>query len=215
MAKQIIKRANRILTNNFLGNMGTQTVGNATQNHFRGNIENTHTSLAATVALLPGHFPTWGVDVTADGPAVNAVVHSHDKSELTKAGHVVDAIWDDATIPFNGAQIRMAPADPVFTIRSFREYIKHNALLMTSMTLHANDVDAYGGNLKVQKTNPFNRPAQIPIELNKFFNVDQFQDNKINVSFEDDILEFSDDVLIELIVPSNSKVGVTFRFAAA
>ncbi len=208
MKKRILNNANKVLTNNFTGKMSIiQNVGIATQNKFRGNIQNTHATSAATVALLPGHYPTAGVSGTT--------IHYHDKSELTKAGIVVDAIWDDATVSFasDTGNIVMSPADPTFTIRSFRKYIELNPMIVTSMTIHANDVDAYGGNLKLKKTNPFNVPAEIPVELDKFFSTEQYQDNKIDIDFSGDEVEISDDVLMLLVVPAACTVGVTMRFA--
>jgi hypothetical protein len=205
MTKTILKRSNKILTNNFLGNMGN-LVGNATQNKFRGNISNTHKTNAATVALLPGHYPIIGIS--------GSTIHHHNKSELEKAGHQVTTIFDDASVPHSDDQgnVVMSPADPRFTIRSFVEYIRNNAMIIQSMTIHADNPEAYGGNLKIQKTNPFNRPAEIPVELDKFFNTSQYQDKKIDIDFTGDELEISDDVLVTLVVPKDSNVGVTMRF---
>lgn len=210
MAKQILKRANKVLTNNFLGTMAIQTVGNATQNKFRANIDNQHANAAAVVAITPGHLPTIGIS--------GGAVHYHDTSELKKAGHSdVTTVLDDATVSFSDGttegNIVMSPASPSKTIRAWRKYMEFNPMILSSMTLHADDINTYGGDLLIQKTNPFNRPTEIPVELDKFFSTSQFQDGKIDIDFTGDELEVSDDVLIKLIVPAACKVGVTMRFA--
>jgi hypothetical protein len=216
MNDKFLKRVNNTLTNNFLGEMSTtQNVGIAIQNKYRANIKN-NAAQAVIIALFAGHYPVIGLDktVNAAGALTDVSLHYHDTGELTKGGTFVNAILDDATVPAPGdTTIVMSAADPTFTIRAFREYIRLNPMYLTSMTIHADNVDAYGGNLKLQKTNPFNRPSEIPVELDKFFEVSQFQDGKINIDFTGSEVEFSDDVLVLFVVPANSNVGVTFRLA--
>ncbi|MDR0602719.1 MAG: hypothetical protein LBG80_00270 [Bacteroidales bacterium] len=194
---------------------GTQNVGIAVENKFRANIKNDNTS-AVTVALFSGHYPTLGLTTTSASGALTSVkVHYHDISELTKAGVSVTTILDDDTVKGpNDQNIAMSAADPNYTIRSFHEYIKLNPMILTSMTIHASNPTAYGGSLRLQKTNPFNRPSEIPVELDKFFDVSQFQDNKINISFVGSEIEVADDLLMTFVVPGGSEVGVTFRFSA-
>jgi hypothetical protein len=213
MKAKFLKRVNNTLTNNFMGST-TQNIGIAVQNNYRANINNLNTQ-AITVALLPGHYPTIGIDKTpASGALTDVKLHYHDTVELAKAGVSVTTILDDATVMGPSDQnIVMGAADPAFSIRSFREYVKLNPLMITSMTIHSSNPDAYGGKLRLQKTNPFNRPSEIPVELDKFFNVDQYQDGKINIDFTGSEVEIADDVLMLLVIPAQCNVGVTFRFA--
>jgi hypothetical protein len=222
MKKSEILNKISLLTNNFTGgkNMGAS---NATQNKFKANINNTSSTHACTVALLPGHYDTIGVistvtQATTEPYAVSAItnkIHYHDTSELTCAGVVCNTVLDDVDateVSYQGGYIIMTPFDSAYTINSFRRYVMHNPMILKSMTLHSASTSAYEGNLKIQKTNPFNRPAEIPIELDKFFDTKQFQDGKIDIDFSEDNLEIADDVLMLLVVPASVSVGVTFRF---
>lgn len=211
--QNFLKRVNKHLTNNFMSTV--QNVGVAVENKFRANITNQNTS-SATIALFPGHYPVLGLTTTTASGAITSVkLHYHDTDELKAAGIAVSTVLDDATVPGpNDQPIAMSAADPIYTIRAFREYIKLNPMILTSMTIHANNKDAYGGSLRLQKTNPFNRPSEIPVELDKFFEVSQFQDGKINISFSGSEIEISDDLLMLFVVPGSSAVGVTFRFSA-
>lgn len=219
-----LKRSQQILTNNFNGQNNTiMSIQNATQNKFKANIKNSATNKSATIALLPGHYDTIGVVTTlsqADATPfavsnIVSTVHYHNLTELTCAGVVAHTVLDDVEateVAYGNGYIIMTAADSAYTINSFRRYIERNPMILKSMTLHSSTTTAYEGNLKIQKTNPFNRPTEIAVELDKFFLTDQFQDGKIDIPMEADNLELSDDVLMLLIVPAGVTVGVTFRF---
>lgn len=219
----ILKRSKLNLTNNFNTVNTMETVQGATQNKFRANIQNSSSTHSATVALLPGHYDTLGIINTitqaATEPyavsAVTSAIHYHSTTELACAGVTANTVLDDVSateVSYQGGYVIMTAADSAYTINSFRRYIERNPMILKSMTIHSSTTTAFEGNLKIQKTNPFNRPAEIPIELDKFFSVNQMQDGKIDVDFSKDNLELSDDVLMLLVVPASTTLGVTFRF---
>lgn len=220
----ILKRSQLNLTNNFKKDNTMNTVQGATQNKFRANIQNSSSTHAATIALLPGHYDTLGIingeiEQSATEPyavtKITSTVHYHSTTELTCAGVVAHTVLDDVSateVSYQGGYIIMTAADSAYTINNFRRYIERNPMILKSMTIHSSTTTAFEGNLKIQKTNPFNRPAEIPIELDKFFSTMQMQDGKIDIDFSKDNLEISDDVLMLLVVPASTTLGVTFRF---
>ncbi|MDR1458712.1 MAG: hypothetical protein LBI60_00635 [Bacteroidales bacterium] len=193
------------------------TIVNALDNRFSSYIKNTHTSKAAILVIFPGHYPTIGLDVKKEGANVTDVKwHYHDLTELNSAGFSVTTVLDEATVAFpdNVGSVVMSSADPMFSIRSFRNYVNNSQQVMTSITIHSDNPAAYNGSLRLQKTNPYNRPQEIPVELDRFFDTSQYQDNKIDIDLSGNEIIASNDFLMTLVIPPGASIGLTLRFAA-
>ena len=210
---EVLTLASKNLSNNFKGQkeeiMSTLA---ATANKFRADIANTGTS-AVNIAIIPGHYRVDGIGMLG---GTEPFIHYHDLTELKKAGIIVQAVLDDGDQTVTGGgTVTCTPSDPAFSIRSFLEYIKFNPMLVQQMSIRSpkGDVGVYANNLKLSKTNPFNRTEEIPISLERFFSVEQYQDTRIDFSMIETGLAISQDLMMILTIPANSSLGIDLYFA--
>ena len=126
-------------------------------------------------------------------------------------GYPVDVVLADETVAFNDPTrtLTMSASDPSVKIEDFLNYIKTNPTPLKGMTIIASDKMAFETSMKVAKLNPFGREKEEQIDLGRFFNKFQNQDDRIDVSFTGSELELSDDLLWTVNVPA----GVTMDFS--
>lgn len=124
-------------------------------------------------------------------------------------GYPVDVVLADETVAFDGKNLVMSASDPSVRIEDFLNYIKTNPTPLKGMTIIASDKMAFETSMKVAKLNPFGKEKEEQIDLGKFFNKFQNQDDRIDVSFTGSELELSDDLLWTVNVPA----GVTMDFS--
>jgi hypothetical protein len=144
-------------------------------------------------------------------------LHYHNKQAFVDAGIYVDAIVDDANWVFDGdaGNIIVSATEPTKRIRDFLEYIKSFTRRVTRMTIHSPNIDAYNRSLKFQQLNPFNDAQRIPLDLNQYFDVEQYHDCKINLDFSDVLgggWELTPDLLLLMTVPAKANVTIDFFF---
>jgi len=217
MRNKFLSLAEKNLTNNFIGGKKMAATGNladAFQNKFSLKITTTATT-PRVIAILPSYFKTLGIGMEGS-PAV-PVPHYHNKQAFVDAGIYVDAIVDDATWVFDGdtGNISVSATEPTKRIRDFLEHIKSFTYTVNRMTIHSPNIDAYNRSLKFQQPNPFNDAQRIPLDLNQFFSVEQYQDSKIDLDFSNVVgggWQLTPDLLLLMTVPANANVTIDFFF---
>jgi len=115
----------------------------------------------------------------------------------------------DETVLIDGKNFVMSASDPSVKIEDFLNYIKTNPTPLKGLSIIASDKMAFETSMKVAKLNPFSREKEEQIDLGRFFNKFQNQDDRIDVSFAGSELELSDDLLWTVNVPA----GVTMDFS--
>ena len=218
MSNPILQLANKNLSNNFTGdnnmNSSIADLTAAIGNKFGMTVKST-ASTNTLIGVLPSYFKTLGLD--ASGPALQ--LHYHNRQALLDAGIRVDAIVDDGQWNFDGVaagwsdgDVTIYGTDPSKKIRDFLEYIKYYTRSIDKILIHSPNIAAYQGSLRLQQPNPYYDSQRMPLDLNQYFRVDQYQDNKIELDFSGITLDVTPDLLMLVPVPANSTVSIDFFF---
>ncbi|HPX58981.1 MAG TPA: hypothetical protein PLL02_00955 [Bacteroidales bacterium] len=170
-------------------------------------IENTSAE-AVKVAVIPApYLPRDGYDFTPEGNVITR--HFKDKTELTKAGLVCDAILDDGTVATN---VKVTAAKSTASVRNFINNIVTNPRGLKSMLIVSNNASAFNGEVELRKVSPFGLGKAETIELNKFYDPYQNATDRITVNFWENELELTDDLFMAITVPAGATMDITFRF---
>lgn len=206
--------------------MNEEHISKAIRNQFKFKIEN-NLNKTVRVALIPAYLQKMNaitetkevvVGIDDDGEAITEEikliksVHYASPELLVNKGYPVDVVLADETVKvgLNATDtIVMSASDPSVRIEDFLNYIKTNPTPLKGMTIIASDKMAFETSMKVAKLNPFGREKEEQIDLGRFFNKFQNQDDRIDISFTGSELELSDDLLWTVNVPA----GVTMDFS--
>lgn len=206
-AKQrLLLSVERNLTNYFTGqNKTTMNFNDKLQFNLKNNDQNS----SATVALATGNIPVRGLVsvIDKDKGECNTLIHYHDTSALVRAGYPVDVVLDDMTdaevveggIKF-GEKSQANPQPCIFiqsvdsslSIRHALDFLKLNPRFIKSITINTNNKALYSASLSVCSINPFHRENERSFNLNDYYSVNQYQDDKVVINFQPEQLEWND-----------------------
>jgi hypothetical protein len=203
--------------------MNEEHISKAIRNQFKFKLVN-NTNKTVRVALIPAYLQKMNVitknvevviSVDDDGKVItdeikviSGVTYASPELLVNK-GYPVDVVLADETFAYNEGTLTMSASDPSVRIEDFLNFIKTNPTPLKGMTIIASDKMAFETSMKVAKLNPFGREKEEQIDLGRFFNKFQNQDDRIDVSFTGSELELSDDLLWTVNVPN----GVTMDFS--
>lgn len=206
--------------------MNEEHISKAIRNQFKFKLTNT-SKTTIRVALIPAYLQKIGVKtskidvvvkVEADGTAktekitiLEGITYSSPELLVNK-GYPVDAVLADETVAINDGSIVMLASDPSVKIEDFLNYIKTNPTPLKGLSIVASNKMAFETSMKVAKLNPFGREKEEQIDLGRFFNKFQNQDDRIDVSFTGSELELSDDLLWTVNVPANVAMDFSLYF---
>ena len=209
--------------------MNEEHISKAIRNQFKFKLEN-KSGKTVRVALIPAYLQK--IDAITENKEVVVSV-DFAKSEVKKEevtiiksvtfssplllvnkGYPVDVVLADETVVIGVGDkisdtLAMSASDPSVRIEDFLNYIKTNPTPLKGMTIIASDKMAFETSMKVAKLNPFGREKEEQIDLGRFFNKFQNQDDRIDISFTGSELELSDDLLWTVNVPA----GVIMDFS--
>lgn len=206
--------------------MNEEHISKAIRNQFKFKLAN-NTGTTIRVALIPAYLQKMnaettnldvvvaidydGVNVKPDFRRITLIDRATYSSPelLVNKGYPVDVVLADETVEFDGKTFVMSASDPSVKIEDFLNYIKTNPTPLKGVSIIASDKMAFETSMKVAKLNPFGREKEEQIDLGRFFNKFQNQDDRIDVSFIGSELELSDDLLWTVNVPA----GVTMDFS--
>lgn len=206
--------------------MNEEHISKAIRNQFKFKLAN-GTGKTVRVALIPAYLQKMNAKVTELKVVVGAELNNGElklkfdeivKLEaitysspelLVNKGYPVDVVLADETVEFDGKTFVMSASDPSVKIEDFLNYIKTNPTPLKGVSIIASDKMAFETSMKVAKLNPFGREKEEQIDLGRFFNKFQNQDDRIDISFTGSELEISDDLLWTVNVPA----GVTMDFS--
>ena len=203
--------------------MNEEHISKAIRNQFKFKIVN-DAGETVRVALIPAYLQKMNavteekevvVGKDEDGNLITEKIAipkslSYSSPELlVNKGYPVDVVLCDETFVTDEGTLVMSASDPSVRIEDFLNYIKTNPTPLKGMTIIASDKMAFETSMKVAKLNPFGREKEEQIDLGRFFNKFQNQDDRIDISFTGSELELSDDLLWTVNVPA----GVTMDFS--
>lgn len=167
------------------------------------------TDVPQRVALLRGYFDTLRV-VPGEAGAVKKVYD--DVTELQKNGfNVVAVSFDGEKANVKGELgIVFGSGDPNVTIEAMHRYLQTNPQMLRQLKIVANDQDAFDSDLVLTKASPLGNSAPVRIPLLGFFKEDQYQSDRITIDFNQNEVELSDDLVVEIVVAANAKMTFTF-----
>lgn len=201
---QIMRRANKVLTNYFSKEMALK---NAIADRLNFSIKN-GMERSACVALACGHLPVTGI-AAKDG---NYYIHHHDTSRLTKLGFPgIDAIMDDAT-PAEGdgfvvknlsgeeeGKIKVMATDSSQSLEAVKSYLSRSWRWIKSITINTNDAGLFeSGVLSFGSYSPFHRETPRDVNISRYFSVNQYQTGKIVIDYAQGEVQWNDDLLFFL-----------------
>jgi hypothetical protein len=157
------------------------------------------------LAVIPAYYDTLGL--------ASGALHYHNVAALNNAGAQVQAVIDEGTWPLpDDSNITIHSTDTTKPVRDLLAYLKHYPQYLGKMIIHSANQQAYNNALKVSYANPFNDAERKPIDLNQYFDVDQFQDGKIVLDFSGVDFPVTPDLLMTMVIPAQSTVTVDLFF---
>lgn len=209
--RDIIKQSEKILTNYFTGNMDKQ-LRTALGDKFQFKITNQLQSSAIRVAIATGNVNTLGVDTVSN----KAVLHHHDVAGLVREGHPVDTILDDSTVSVtvNGetGTVAMSTLDSSRSISHTRNHLRLNPRWIKKITISASSTNVYQSSMVIATLSPFKQTPEEVIDLNQYYRVDQYQNDKIEMEFAREQLQWNDDLFMAINLPGGSWAQMTIEF---
>lgn len=209
--------------------MNEEHISKAIRNQFKFKLAN-ESGKTIRVALIPAYLQKIKaeatkldvvVDVKEDGEIVTEEITklqgiTYSSPELlVNKGYPVDVVLADETVEIDdgkNGKIVMSASDPSVRIEDFLNYIKTNPTPLKGLSIIASDKMAFETSMKVAKLNPFGREKEEQIDLGRFFNKFQNQDDRIDVSFTGSELELSDDLLWTVNVPAKVTMDFSLYF---
>lgn len=209
--------------------MNEEHISKAIRNQFKFKLAN-GTGKTVRVALIPAYLQKMNAKVTELKVVVGAELNNGElklkfdeivKLEaitysspelLVNKGYPVDVVLADETVEFDGKTFVMSASDPSVKIEDFLNYIKTNPTPLKGVSIIASDKMAFETSMKVAKLNPFGREKEEQIDLGRFFNKFQNQDDRIDISFTGSELEISDDLLWTVNVPAGVAMDFSLYF---
>ena len=210
--RQIIQRANKVLTNKFTGQM--EVLNNVTTPRFSFSIQNLSSSASQDVAIFSGILDTTEQIINAqiEGNTYYTVMEAIN-TMLSNAGYPVDAVL--ATLPANthdSQTIVMAPADNTKSIEAFKRYFRTNAHFVKNITIVANSADGFNSTINFcNKMYPYKKSAINEIDMSKFYTVNQYSQRKIEIPFAEGEMEISDQLWLDINIPAGETFKITIE----
>lgn len=180
------------------------------------------------IALATGHIDVEGFDVVSNptydsedpDPAVPQFLiekHMHNTENLAREGYAVDTVLDDAEIRLADSKsdrpvIIMACVDSSKTIRHAKASLMQNFRWIKKITLAANSTAAFQASMSIATLSAFHKENERDIDLNDYFSVQQFQNDKIVMEFEHGELQWNDDFFWALNVPTGVTEQISVEF---
>lgn len=193
--RALLGRAEKELTNYFTGK--TEITMNF-NDKLQVKLINTSTTKSASVALAAGGAPVLGA-VKGNGDAIR--IHHHETEALNRLGFAVDAILDDLTPEEEAAggvlfgtteRLFMESVDANLSVAHALEYLKNNPRYIRSITIQTNNKAIFTSAIEVCTVSPFHREAARSFNLNDYYSVNQYQDDKIVIPFTAEQLQWND-----------------------
>lgn len=186
---------------------------NAITDKFQFSIKN-NGDRAVRVALATGLIDVEGIDLVTDDKEENlsAVRHFHNVENLLAEGYQVDTVLDDASVKLDNKSVVMATVDASKSIRHAKRSLSRNFRWIKKVTIAATSTAAYQTSMSIATLSPFHKENERDIDLNDFFSVQQFQNDKIVMNFAHGEFQWNDELFWALNVPAGVTEQISIEF---
>lgn len=186
---------------------------NAITDKFQFSIKN-NGDRAVRVALATGLIDVEGIDLVTDDKDENlsAVRHFHNVENLLAEGYQVDTVLDDASVELDNRSVVMATVDASKSIRHAKHSLSRNFRWIKKVTIAATSTAAYQTSMSIATLSPFHKENERDIDLNDFFSVQQFQNDKIVMNFAHGEFQWNDELFWALNVPAGVTEQISIEF---
>lgn len=177
---------------------------------FQFSINNGLQNSAIRVAIATGNLPIDGIDGQKNE------IHHHNTAALIREGHPVDTILDDDTVALTigseSGNVAMSTIDSSKSIAHARAHLAANPRWIKKITISASNTTVYQSSMSVATLSPFKQTPEEVIDLNQYYRVDQYQNDKIEIEFAGGQLQWNDDFFWAINLPKNTSVQITVEF---
>lgn len=216
----LYSQAKEVLTNYFTGKITKTMKTRNISDKFMFSIQNGtagSTSNAVRVALAAGNVDTVGFDIAkSSGEVTGITMHHHNPAALNNEGYHVDCILDDAavTVSVNSESrtVTMATVDGSKTIRHALADLSRNFRCVKQITIAASSTRAYMTSMSIASLSPFHKENERDIDLQSFYKTTQYQNDKIEIPFQQGELQWNDSLFLALNVPGGVTEQITIEF---
>jgi hypothetical protein len=179
---------------------------------FKFTVENKNAEDKA-IALLPGFFNTDRLHMVEGAPNTGYILKDSG-IEITSAGYAVDSVVDDKNSALADAvynNIICTPGNPQFSIRSFREFVKEQPLVLQGMTIQRlNDVSVFDQTIRIIEASAIEKIGEDFLSLQDYYSPNQYDSTKIVMEKLGLLLNFQ--TLMIMTIPAGAKVAYSFNF---
>lgn len=182
------------------------------------------------IALATGHIDVEGFETSVnpeydpespseDVPEFLTVKHMHNTANLAREGYAVDTVLDDAVVTLKDAipgskhaDVMMACVDSSKTIRHAKASLMQNFRWIKKITIAADSTAAFQASMSIATLSAFHKENERDIDLNDYFSVQQFQNDKIVMEFEHGELQWNDDFFWAINIPTGVTEQISVEF---
>lgn len=114
------------------------------------------------------------------------------------------------------AGVTATAQDSTKSIYSLLNFIKLNPTRVTGITIQSNVQTQFDKVIRYSQVSPVRNLGERTINLTEYFDVRQFQNNKVDVNLmaRDEVLHFDDQTVIVLTVAANSSLTINLKLGA-
>lgn len=208
----IAKLGNKVLTNYFSPTMIKQ-LRTATGDKFQFSIANGLASKSIRVAIATGNICVDEVETPEDKPSI---LSHHSVAALVREGHAADVVLDDATVDLTiggvSGSVVMGCVDTTHSVYHTKEHLSKNSRWIKKITIAASSTTAYQTSMSVATLSPYRQTPEEVIDLNQYYRVDQYQNDKIELEFDREQLQWNDDFFWAINIPGGVTEQITVEF---
>lgn len=208
-------KTSKSLTNYFSSPM-SNILKKVTGDKLQFSITNGFADKSIRVALATANIPVEGVSAEEKNSVMVYAIHNHNTAALAREGHAVDTVLDDMnvalTIDGTSATVAMGTVDSSKSIQHAKRSLALNPRWIKQITIAANSTRAYETSMVVATLSPFRQTPEEVIDLNQFYKVEQYQNDKIEIPFAEGQLQWNDSLFMALNIPADVREQITIEF---
>jgi hypothetical protein len=174
------------------------------------------------VTLIPPVAPAT-VPTLIGGPGANnkPAIRYCDGTELNAAGVICDCVLTDGPTTndpilayTDGGNLNcyITAQGLTYRIEDFLNFAKHNPCRIPQITIQASNISAYEKTLTIKQMSPFKDLGSTPLHLTNFFQVTQYQPNKIIVTTPK--LQLDNQTVMLMDIDPGITVIITYKIGA-
>lgn len=173
-------------------------------------IENTDTSNAVKLCLLPGVYNT--MKMTQDPTSKEVVVSFSDPAALNAAGYAADQVADDAKFDPN-ATVQVAGVGRVM-FRDFLNTVQRVGATVNKIIIQnkVQDQDIFDQQIEIAKTVIGAKGGMDFITLQNYVSVNAYDRSKITIDLSEEPLELTPEVFMALNIPAGAHFSIQYQF---